>query len=543
MSSLFGIGLRRCKKKFFAIHAGLEAVEQEILTHPAQFPPVCSDTGHTTPSPKEMPAQTAPVTTGAVQVHCLSDPFDDLLPTGPLGLLVAFAEKLDYFKAFQTHFQIAMKSVDYTPIQKLLTLVYSLAVGCDSIKDINHKLRPYSAAARLLGLERVPDQSQIHRLLHAFQPQHVGQIELIFESLLQQFGLCHHVQRVDLDLDSTGLMVYGNTYQFSRKGYFPRQRGRRGYRLTLAYSSKPAGNEILGLFFDPANTSPGARFWDCIYQAADILGSLDRIGLIRSDAANGTGADIEELLDLGLDFLIKGYSSKTARAFAAHVQPTQWEPVDLFTRVAELGPQRITNCRYPVRVVLVELTTQRQDKHIYSHLYTSLSPQQADPQTLFHNYNGRETIEAMIKASKNGLHIRHLRTRSYTAIHAFLYLAAITFNLIALFRATVLKGTDLEDLGLREITDKLMDIPAKCHFNVNQLQLTFPANHPYTNGLLALNEQTTASASPTPTGFTVPMTCPDPTAAPSSQGTLDSFKTTTHQAAPSTADVSLQSPH
>jgi len=404
-----------------------------------------------------------------------------------LGLLLSFAEKLSYFKEFENHFHGPMKAVDYTPTEKLLTLICSLAVGCDSIKDINHKLRPYPAAARLLGLERFPDQSQVHRLFHQLEPRHASEIELVFECLLRQFGLWQAVDRVDLDIDSTGLMVYGSTYEFSRKGYFPRQRGRRGYRVTLAYSSKAAGNEILGLFLDPANSSAGARFWDCIYQTADILGSFDRLGLIRSDAANGSGPDIEGLIELGLDFLIKGYSTKTAQALAAELKPCDWQPVDLFTRVADLGLRPISSCRHPVRVILVELMTHRRDKSIYSHIYTSLSPQQADAEAVFESYNGRETIEAMIKAGKNGLHIKHLRTRRYVGIQAFLYIAAITFNLIALFRGTVLKGTELQDLGLFEITNKLMDIPAKCNFVGNQLELKFPANHPYANGLIQLN--------------------------------------------------------
>ncbi len=102
-----------------------------------------------------------------------------------------------------------------------------------------------------------------------------------------------------------------------------------------------------------------------------MLGSLDRIGLIRADAACGTGPNIQELLELGLTFLIKGFSDKTAANFAATVAPTRWESLDLFRRVCDLGPQAIANC-YPVRVVLVELMTERYDRPIYSHLYTNL---------------------------------------------------------------------------------------------------------------------------------------------------------------------------
>ena len=332
-------------------------------------------------------ASESPSPPSCVQLCCESDPFSDLLPTGALGLLRAFTERVGFFDLFEQHFQVPGKTVDYTPLQKLQTLICSVAVGCEWTKDINHKLRPYPAAAQWLGMEQFPDQSSVNRFLHQLGSQQRLQLELISEQLLQRFGLWQLSPRVDLDIDSTGLMVYGPTYEGIRKGYFPRQRGRRGYRLSLASTRHPAGSEILALFLDPANLSPAARFWDCLYQVAEVLGSLDRVGLILADAACGSGPDIEALLDLNLSFIVKGFAPKTARKFAAQVAPTQWESVDLFTRVCDLGLQTISRCCHPVRTILVELMTQRFDRRYYSHLYTALSPQQADAQQVFQSYN------------------------------------------------------------------------------------------------------------------------------------------------------------
>jgi hypothetical protein len=400
-------------------------------------------------------------------------------------LLLAFTERVGFFDLFEQHFQVPGKTVDYTPLQKLQTLICSVAVGCAWTKDINHKLRPYPAAAQWLGMEQFPDQSSVNRFLHQLGSQQRLQLELISEQLLQRFGLWQLSPRVDLDIDSTGLMVYGPTYEGIRKGYFPRQRGRRGYRLSLASTRHPAGSEILALFLDPANLSPAARFWDCLYQVAEVLGSLDRVGLILADAACGSGPDIEALLDLNLSFIVKGFAPKTARKFAAQVAPTQWESVDLFTRVCDLGLQTISRCCHPVRTILVELMTQRFDRRYYSHLYTALSPQQADAQQVFQSYNQRQSIEALIKSAKYGLSLKHLRTRSYEPIKNFLSLGAITFNLLSWFRYYFLTQLDLQDLGLCEITQKLMDIPAKCSYQGDQLVLKFPANHPFTSALAA----------------------------------------------------------
>jgi len=416
-------------------------------------------------------------------VVCVGDPLDGFLPTGALVLLLEFAQRLGFFEPFREHFDVPIKTLDYAPLQKLQTLICSLAVGCDHIKDINHKLRPYVVAARLLGMEQFPEQSSISRFLRQLGPLQGHQLELIGELLLKRFGLWQWDQQSVLDVDSTGLMVYGRTYEFARKGYFPRQPGRRGYRLTVASTSGPYGPEILASFLDPANAHASGRLWDCLYQAAEITGSLDRFRLIRADAAFGTGPTIETLLELGLRFLLKGICNQTAHNLAANVEPTQWEPLDLFTRVCDLGPRLIHHCRYPVRVVLTELITERQDRRFYSHIYTNLPPSQADARQIFEGYNQRQCIEALIKSAKAGLCIRHLRSRRYVAIQNFLRLAAITFNLLAWFRYYLLAQLDLGDLGLAEITSKLMDIPAHCSRSDTQLVLRFPERHPLTSAL------------------------------------------------------------
>jgi hypothetical protein len=56
-------------------------------------------------------------------------------------------------------------------------------------------------------------------------------------------------------------------------------------------------------------------------------------------------------------------------------------------------------------------------------------------------------------------------------------------SLLSWFRHYLLAPLELQDLGLCEITQKLMDIPAKCSYHENQLILSFPANHPFTPAL------------------------------------------------------------
>jgi hypothetical protein len=136
-----------------------------------------------------------------------------------------------------------------------------------------------------------------------------------------------------------------------------------------------------------------------------------------------------------------------------------------------------------VRVVLVKLRTRRFDEPIFSHLYTNLAPEHADAAQLMKQYDDRQCIEALFKSAKYGLAIDHLRTRRYRPIEGFLHVAAITFNLLSWFRFYLLAQAGLGDLGLRELAQILMDIPATCSRTGNQLLLNFPARHPLASAL------------------------------------------------------------
>jgi len=93
------------------------------------------------------------------------DEFSDYLPSGFLSILSYFAQHIGYFQPYKEHFHPSMKEVNYTILQKVQTIIASIAVGCSRIRDINHNLRPYKAAASLFGMEQFPDQSQINRFL------------------------------------------------------------------------------------------------------------------------------------------------------------------------------------------------------------------------------------------------------------------------------------------------------------------------------------------------------------------------------------------
>ncbi|MEA1964585.1 MAG: transposase [Candidatus Aerophobetes bacterium] len=413
----------------------------------------------------------------SIQIDVGLDEFSEILPSGFLAILASFAKSLGFFDPFLKHFHLSMKEVKYSIIDKIATLFSSIAVGCSHIKDINHKLTPYSSAASLFGMNRFPDQSGINRFLNRMDHEQITQLSLVFEAILNKVILFKDEEKVDLNVDATGLVVDGDKYQFVKKGYFPHKRGKKGYQLSLGTTNSEY-NQILSLILDPGNIALNMRLWDTIYEVAEVLGSLDRIGIIRADAIYGIGLDIAELIENNLSFLIKGKDPRTAQRILRKLNPSydDWKRVDATTWAFDAKYVTITNCPYPVRTVMTKAINAK-GKLDYRHIYTSFSPKEMDEVETTISRRKRIDIEAVIRDDKYGLYIDNLRTKNFWGIWAYLLIACATHNLISLFRHRVLRGTGIENLGIQTIVKKLADIPAKFEKEQNKMKIFLPAGH------------------------------------------------------------------
>ncbi len=308
-------------------------------------------------------------------------------------------------------------------------------------------------------------------------PYDVIQLSFAFEAILNKVILFKNEQKVDLNIDATGLVVYGDKYQFAKKGYFPKKRGKKGYHLSLG-TTNTEHSQILSLFLDPGNIPLNLRLWDTIYEAAEVLGSLERIGIIRADAIYGIGVDIAILLEQNLSFIIKGKDPRTAKKILRELDPCydDWKRVDVTTWAFDAKYVIIRGCPYPVRTVITKAINAK-GKLDCRHIYTSFSPEEMDEVEVALSRRKRIDIEAIIKDDKYGLHIDNLRTKNFWGIWVYLLIAGATHNLISLFRERVLSGTGIEDLGIQTIVRKLTDIPAKFEKEQNKMILLFPAGH------------------------------------------------------------------
>ena len=183
--------------------------------------------------------------------------------------------------------------------------------------------------------------------------------------------------------------------------------------------------------------------------------------LIRGDAGFGSFEDVMLLSELGYDFLLKGYSPRTARVLAKGVAESQWGRFNPIVYVVELGIIKLSGCPYPVRVVLGRTKTGKSQVFQYFHLVTTIPEKLKDATGLLKLYNARQTIEAFIKTGKNVLNLKHFRVRNFYGIQFTLVLGLLAHNFMSWARREIFAGTPLARMGIREFVEQAMRVPAQ----------------------------------------------------------------------------------
>lgn len=81
---------------------------------------------------------------------------------------------------------IKMKKVKYSVYQKLITIMMSIVIGCETTKDINEKLGVEKLALNMFDMDTVPDQSQINELIRRFDSDSINQLQDIHHHLFME---------------------------------------------------------------------------------------------------------------------------------------------------------------------------------------------------------------------------------------------------------------------------------------------------------------------------------------------------------------------
>lgn len=441
------------------------------------------------------------------------------------------ARSIGLFSKAEKALNLKMKKVRYSWPQKLETLWASIVVGCNHTFDINIRLGSHErAAAAMVGLKRFPDQSQINRLLWAFQPDHVNQWRRLHLDLLCRHTRANAHKRwlrlsnrqtiLPVDIDQRAVVVRGKQFELATKGYFGHKRARRGYQLSLAFIGGQIG-EVLDEYFDSGNTQIAQRM-DELLSSAEEFCRRTRIPadciLIRGDAQLGTAANIAKIKAKGFHYLLKGLSSQRAKKLLNQVkqeaifwsvsngpqQDRAWM-CDMGEVEHREGRARWTGIRVKARTLLVvrylrmgkskrpepkerkrlEGEGKLIDKEVkVDYILTDLDEKQLPVERVLETYNDRPTIERYFYDEQYSLGARQVRTRHFAGEAMFQFIVATTNNVLRWMKHSTFKGTILEQMGVGRLIHQGMQIPARVRKYADKWIIEMPAQHTLVKQLL-----------------------------------------------------------
>ena len=121
-----------------------------------------------------------------------------------------------------TRVKIPMRRREFSSADKLIKILMSILAGCQTISEVNPKLRSELGLAEIWGWDRVADQSSLSRTLDQLTQKNIGELR---DSITQIWRRISQMNGRDwrsylwLDFDLSGLPCSPGA-EASQKGYF-----------------------------------------------------------------------------------------------------------------------------------------------------------------------------------------------------------------------------------------------------------------------------------------------------------------------------------
>jgi hypothetical protein len=139
----------------------------------------------------------------------------------PLTALFAHYQHNHLFKPLGS-VQIPMRKRDFEPYEKLIQVLLSIFAGCETLSEVNSRLKHETVLAQVLEMSHLSDQSSLSRTLDALTLKNIDELRT------STGKIWHPLSRVIdrdwrkylwLDFDLSGLPC-GAMAEASQKGYF-----------------------------------------------------------------------------------------------------------------------------------------------------------------------------------------------------------------------------------------------------------------------------------------------------------------------------------
>jgi hypothetical protein len=139
----------------------------------------------------------------------------------PLAALAIAYRRRQMLEPLQ-NVDMRMKTREIEAQAKLTQALVSILAGCETLSEVNTKLRSEQALAQAWGWLRIVDQSTLSRTVNALTQMNIEQLRGAFVDILRQQGQSlQHDWRgyLRLDFDLSGLASSAKA-EGSEKGYF-----------------------------------------------------------------------------------------------------------------------------------------------------------------------------------------------------------------------------------------------------------------------------------------------------------------------------------
>jgi hypothetical protein len=236
------------------------------------------------------------------------------------------------FKPITRQVKIAQKKVKYSPTEKLMDGFIAILAGAHGLVEINKRVRPDRGLQIAFGRSGCAEQSVVQDTLDACTEQNVAQMHEAMALIYRQHsqGYHHHYdhQWQLLDIDMTG-RPSGKKAAFASKGYFAKQRNRRGRQVGYVVATHYEEIVVERLFDGKTQLPTALR--SLVKAAAQTL-ALNKQKrhqtILRIDSGGGSVDDVNWALAQGYQLHCKDYSGTRAKTLADSVTKWLTDPAD-----------------------------------------------------------------------------------------------------------------------------------------------------------------------------------------------------------------------
>lgn len=423
----------------------------------------------------------------------------------PLVAIGMEVHRRGIFRPIAKGVHIPQKKVLYEPTEKLLDGLITILSGAHGLAEANKRVRPDHSLQWAFGRTACAEQSVISQTLDACIPENVTEMHQAMKEIYQHHGLGYrhdYQQGLQLlDVDMTG-QPCGKKAAFATKGYFAKQRNRRGRQLGRVLATWYE-EIVVDRLYDGKTQLPRA-FQPLVLAAEDML-DLDEAKrartVLRIDAHGGSQDDVNWALERGYLIHTKEYSSDRARKLAESVEVWHDDPKVPGRQVGWVT-QPATEYVCPILRIAVR-TRKKNNQWGIGVILSSLTPQQAvtlarmpidrlqDPVAVllayvyFYDLRGGG-LETQIKGDRQGLGVHKRNKKRFEAQQVLAQLNTLAHNIVIWARGWLAPAyPKLERFGILRMVRDVFHVNGKIVFqdNAQVREIILNKADPLANGL------------------------------------------------------------